>query len=170
MRILIKAGDILDEWADVLVCSANPHLNLSGGVNGAILLRGGAAVQQELRAFLAARGRPWVEPGTVVRTGPGPLAVGHVLHAVAVDAFYGTSADLVRRTIERALADAAGLGARTVALTALATGYGRMRMADFARALAAAVRDREWGIEELRVVVRHEGEAETLRAGIGPTG
>src|SRR4051794_34067566 len=140
MRILVKAGDILDERADVLVCSANPHLNLSGGVNGAILLRGGQAVQQELHAFLAARGRRWVEPGMVVRTGPGPLAVGHVLHAVAVDAFYGTSVDLVRRTMERAMADAAALSARTVALTALATGYGRLRMADFAQALSAAAR------------------------------
>ena len=32
-------GDILDVPADVLVCSANVYLNLSGGVGGAFALR-----------------------------------------------------------------------------------------------------------------------------------
>jgi hypothetical protein len=30
----IRRGDILDEMAEVLVCSANPFLTLSGGVAG----------------------------------------------------------------------------------------------------------------------------------------
>ena len=32
MRWTIKHGNILNEPADVLICSANPFLNLSGGV------------------------------------------------------------------------------------------------------------------------------------------
>lgn len=36
MKIIIKAGDVLSEPADLLISSANPWLNLSGGVNGAI--------------------------------------------------------------------------------------------------------------------------------------
>ena len=44
MRLHIKSGDILEEAADVLVCPANVYLNMSGGVNGAILLKGGRGV------------------------------------------------------------------------------------------------------------------------------
>jgi O-acetyl-ADP-ribose deacetylase (regulator of RNase III) len=36
MKIIIKVGDVLSEPADVLISTANPWLNLSGGVNGAI--------------------------------------------------------------------------------------------------------------------------------------
>jgi len=36
MEIEIKTGDVLDEHADVLIATANPQLNMSGGVSGAI--------------------------------------------------------------------------------------------------------------------------------------
>ena len=52
MKCSVKVGDVLDEHADVLICPANPWLNLSGGVNGAILMRGGQAVQDELQSHL----------------------------------------------------------------------------------------------------------------------
>ena len=41
MRVLCKAGDIVDEVVDVLISSGNIYLNLSGGVGGEILHRGG---------------------------------------------------------------------------------------------------------------------------------
>lgn len=58
MRWTLKSGDILDEPADVLVCSANVFQNLSGGVGGAILLRYGDAVQRlcEIRHDRLAKG------------------------------------------------------------------------------------------------------------------
>lgn len=66
MRWIVKHDDILDEPADVLVCSANPWLNLSGGVGGEILLRYGPQMQEELHRLLAGRGRRkspcWVPP------------------------------------------------------------------------------------------------------------
>jgi O-acetyl-ADP-ribose deacetylase (regulator of RNase III) len=109
MNVIIKVGDILDEAVDVLISSANVHLNLSGGVNGAILQRGGITIQTELHDYLKQLGKSWVPPGTVVRTGPGPLAVKHVLHAVAVDAFYGTSVELVTETLRAALVESPSL-------------------------------------------------------------
>ena len=170
MTVTVKTGDILDEHVDVLVCSANAQLNLSGGVGGAILLRGGSAVQQELHALLAREGRRNAAPGSVFRTGPGPLNVRHILHAVAVDAFYVTSRELVANTVATALSEAARLGAGTVALTALATGYGRMTLAEFAAALATALAAADYEpLREVRVVVRHEHEAEALRAGLAVT-
>ena len=66
MRWSVKQGDILDEPADVLVCSANPWLNLSGGVGGEVLLRHGPQMQQELHRLLAARGLRSVPQGEVV--------------------------------------------------------------------------------------------------------
>ena len=163
MKCSVKVGDVLDERADVLICPANPWLNLSGGVNGAILIRGGQAVQNELQAHLRSAGRTAVEAGTVVRTGPGPVCVKHILHAVAIDPFYGSSVELVKQVIESALGAAESLGAITVAMPMLATGYGPLTVEHFGRALADAVR-RDWSsIEHLTIVVRRDEDADVLQ-------
>jgi O-acetyl-ADP-ribose deacetylase (regulator of RNase III) len=166
--LTVKTGDILDEPADVLVCSANGQLRMTGGVNLAIFTRpGGEAVERELQEHLSRSGRAWVPPGTVVATGPGPLAVRYILHAVAIDPVYKTSVDLVRDTISAALRKAAELGARTVALTALATGYGRMSPEDFGEALRQAAASPFPPVAEVRVVVRKDSEAEAIRRRLG---
>lgn len=163
MRCCVKVGDVLDEHADVLICPANPWLNLSGGVNGAILLRGGQVVQDELRAHLLGAGRVALEAGSVVRTGPGPLDVKHILHAVAIDPFYGSSVELVRQVIESALEAARELGAASITMPMLATGYGPLKTEQFGTALASAI-GRDWSpIEHLTIVVRSEDDAVELR-------
>ena len=167
MDIHVKLGDVLDEQADVLISTANPWLNMSGGVNGAILLRGGQDVQQELRDFLRQENRPHVEPGTVVRTGPGPLSVRHILHAVAIDGFYDSSPELVERTVARALDQARQLGASTVAMPAMATGYGHLTMEQFAEGLAQALR-RDWSpLVRLTVVLRRDDAVRIVSRAIG---
>lgn len=160
-------GDVLDQQVDVLICTANPQLNLSGGVNGAILVRGGIDVQNELRQYLRQSGQPHVSPGTVVRTGPGPLKVQHILHAVAVDAFYGSSVAQVASTLSAALDAASQLSAVTVATPMLATGYGPLTAAEFGQALAEVVAAERPPIEVLRVVVRKPEQADILRAAVG---
>ena len=135
MRWTVKQGDILAEPADVLVCSANVLLNLSGGVGGEILRRYGDAMQKELHCYLADRNLPHAQPGDVIPTACCGTPFKAVLHAVAVDAFYGSSAELVRSTVTTALRMAASLGARKIALVALATGYGRLSILDFAEAI-----------------------------------
>ncbi len=163
MRVLVKHGDILDEVVDVLICSANVQLNMSGGVNGAILQRGGSDVQAELRSYLAQRDKTAVVAGSVVRTGPGPLQVSHILHAVAIDAFYDSSTELVSDTIRNALAEAGELGAHSVALPALATGYGPLSVAEFGCALRQALDQGPYRpIEELRVVLAKEASLQEL--------
>src|SRR5262245_20458788 len=111
MRWSIKPGDILDEPADVLVCSANVWLNLSGGVGGEVLLRYGPQMQQDLHRHLADRGLRCVPQGEVVLCGPCGTPYKAVLHAVAVDCFYGSSPDVVGAVVPRALSLAASLGA-----------------------------------------------------------
>jgi O-acetyl-ADP-ribose deacetylase (regulator of RNase III) len=163
MNINVKVGDVLDHSADVLISTANPWLNLSGGVNGAILARAGEGIQHELRDYLASISRPAVTAGTVVRTSAGCLPFDHILHAVAIDPFYDSSVELVRQTLENALDMAAGLHARTIAMPTLATGYGPLSIADFAEALAHVAIVSRPGVEVLTVVVRSNEKAETLR-------
>jgi len=166
MEVQVKLGDVLDEEADVLISTANPWLNMSGGVNGAILLRGGEGVQDELRGYLREHGKPHVEPGSVVRTGPGPLPVKHVLHGVAIDAFYGSSVELVERTLGQALGQARQLGASTVVTPALATGYGPLTMEQFAEALSRTLA-RDWPpLARLTVVLRREEAVQVVASAV----
>ena len=171
VRAIIKQGDIFEEAVDVLISTANPQLSMSGGINGEILCRGGLDVQAELREYQKQVGREFVEPATVVVTGPGPLKnVGHIVHAVAIDVWYHSSPDMVAQTITNALNAAAGLGARRVALPGLAMGYGHLPAAEFGRGLAMALRRDYAGIEELRVVLRKAEAVEAVRRELAQAG
>ena len=170
MKVIVKQGDVLDEAVDVLICTANPTLGMSGGVNGALLARGGAGVQTELKQYLVQRERMSVEQGTVVLTGPGPLAVKHILHAVGVNAFYESSVDVIATLLKKALSEAAGLGARSVATPAIATGYGPLTIADFGQALVSALSNTYPGVEELRVVLRDPADAALIRRAVEKAG
>jgi O-acetyl-ADP-ribose deacetylase (regulator of RNase III) len=167
MNVSVLVGDVLNEPADVLISTANPWLQMTGGVNLAIILRPrGELVCDELQRYLPATKPRMVPPGTVVRTGPGSLPVQHILHAVAIDPSYDSSVELVANTLASALTQARTLGAKVVSVPALATGFGPLTMADFAAALKE-VMARAWEpLEQLKVVLRNEEDAETVRAGI----
>src|SRR6516225_3905148 len=164
MKVEVFAGNILDVPADVLISTANPWLQMTGGVNLGIIVRPqGELVYEELQQHLRESGRKVVDPGTVVCTGPGSLPVKKILHAVSIDPSYDSSVDLVARTIVNALSQARQLNARTVTLAALATGFGPLLMEDFARALQQALAHDWTPLETLKVVVKHQDEAETIR-------
>jgi O-acetyl-ADP-ribose deacetylase (regulator of RNase III) len=164
MQIEILVGDVLDVAADVLISTANPWLQMTGGVNLAIILRPqGEFVHEELQRYLRDSGKRHVDPGTVVCTGPGSLPVKHILHAVSIDPSYDSSVELVATTIVTALGMARELDARIVTIPALATGFGPLSMEEFATALARAV-EHDWTpLETLKVVLKHEEDAATVR-------
>src|SRR5262249_12786348 len=136
MNVSVLVGDVIKVPADVLISTANPWLQMTGGVNLAIILQEkGEFVHAELQQYLPASGHRIVPPGTVVRTGPGSLPVKHILHAVAIDPSYDSSVELVANTIITALVQARELGAKVVSLPALGTGFGPLTMDDFAAAL-----------------------------------
>lgn len=170
MKIDVLVGDVLAVAADVLISTANPWLQMTGGVNLAIILRPkGELVHEELQRYLPAdrgtKGRS-VAPGTVVRTGPGSLPFLHLLHAVAIDPSYDSSIDLVASTVVTALTQARDLGARSVSMPALATGFGPLSMEDFATALRQATQ-RDWSpLETLTVVLRNQEDREVVRAAL----
>jgi O-acetyl-ADP-ribose deacetylase (regulator of RNase III) len=170
MTIDIVVGDVLEVPADILISTANPWLNMSGGVNGAILAKGGDSIQAELHAHVTSTGSKSVQPGTVVRTSPGPLPFRHILHAVAIDPFYDSDVPLVRRTLQSAFRIAQGLGAQSLSMPMLATGYGHLTTEQFAEAFAFAVQE-DWSpLRQVHVVFRSEEDAAIVRSALASTG
>lgn len=166
MRWVLTHGDILDVPADVLVCSANVYLNLSGGVGGEILRRFGDAMQKELHGYLANLNLRFMKQGVVVPAASGGTRFTAVLHAVAVDGFYQSSPAIIQQTVGTALTMAASLGAGRVALTALATGYGRLSMRQFAEGVRPLTEVEFPPLAEVVVCVRHASERDELMAGL----
>lgn len=163
MNWAIQVGDILDVSAAVLVCSANVHLNLSGGVGGALALRYGPAMQEALHKYLGEHGLPFVQPGTVIEMPPCGTPYRAVLHAVAVDAMYDTSPELVATVVSESLRRAAVLGARSVALPAVGTGYGRLPLAEFSKGVMNVMKASIPPLERVVLGLRSEYDAEELR-------
>ncbi|MFI5380613.1 MAG: macro domain-containing protein [Tepidisphaerales bacterium] len=167
MKWSVIAGDILDIRADVLICSANPFLNLSGGVGGALALRYGYEMQAFLHESLAKSGKRWVAPGDVVTTPPCGTPYVAVIHAVGVDAFYQSTVAIIRQAVSLAMTEAARAGALRAALAAIATGFGHLSIRDFGEAVQPLL-TQEWPpMEEVVVGVRHEEEAGELRTMLG---
>ena len=162
MRWRVRHGDILDVAADVLVCSANPFLTLSGGVGGALLLRYGASLQAELNDYLARQGRRYLDRGSIIVTRPANTPYVAVIHAVAVNGFYESSPLVITEVVRAALRAAADCGARVVALTALATGYGRLSIGQFAQGLLDVVTEDFPPISDVVIGVRGADEAPEL--------
>ncbi len=162
MNVVVTVGDVLDAAADVLISTANPWLNMSGGVNGAIRERA-PDIQSELRSHLESIGESAVPAGTVVRTSAGPLPFAHIIHAVAIDPFYDSSHQIVADTLTAAFNLVVSLNAKSVSLPTLATGYGPMSIDAFARAFADSVLGR-FPIDTVTIVVRSDETAATINS------
>lgn len=133
--ISIRQGEILDYPAEHLICSGNHSLNMSGGVNGALLQRYGEQLQLELHDYLAGTGARHVPPGFCYRWATPIGNYKGVTYSVAIDALYESSQDLVIKTILTSLDLLQPRGLETVAFPALATGYGKLSKWDFGLAL-----------------------------------
>lgn len=162
MDVQIRVGDVLKLAADVLICPANPWLNLCGGVSGALLAVAGPCFQDELHEQLRLRGASSLPPGTIVVSPPGPLPVRHIVHAVAIDDAHSSTVNLVEGALRGALAAAAELGASTISLPALAAGIGPLSLEQFATALHRAMRDADSRIACIMVVVLNPENAALL--------
>lgn len=165
MRWSVRVGDLLDVSAEVLVCSANVWLNLSGGVGGEFGRRYGTGMQEELHGYLKSRGLNFVGRGEVVEMPACGSPYRAVLHAVGVDAAYETSAGVVAEVLGESLSRAAALGARSVAMAAVGTGYGRLSMREFARGLETVMGREYPPVERVMIGVRSGYDAEELREG-----
>ena len=164
VRWSVEVGDILDVRADVLVCSANPFLNLSGGVGGAFLLRYGSDMQTALHTIFAEQSRKHFPRGTVIATPPCGSSYRCVLHAIAVDASYESNVEVIGEVVCKCLTMAASAGAETIALPLLATGYGKLEPTDFAAGVKPIVNKEFPPLERAIICARRETDAAIVRA------
>jgi O-acetyl-ADP-ribose deacetylase (regulator of RNase III) len=160
----IQTCDILDIPADVLVCSANVYLNLSGGVGGSFLMRYGPEMQQWLHRYLADRNIRHVEQRELIAAPPCGSPYRLVLHAVAVDGFYDSSVSIVESLVTRSLRLAAESGANSVAIPAIATGYGKLTLSDFGAALAPLFDQDFPPLRQVVIGVRSDSDADDLKS------
>ncbi|MFG0240373.1 MAG: macro domain-containing protein [Gimesia chilikensis] len=158
-------GDILDQPAEGLVCSGNVYLNMSGGVNGALLVRGGEALQRQLHQYLRNEGLKFVPPGFVMEIGPEPFVFRSIVYSVAIDGWYDSNIALAAETLTGALSIIESRGCTSVNIPALATGYGKLSKQDFGVALRRVLSAREWGFELVNVVERNAYGLEEIQEG-----
>lgn len=165
IRVIFKTGDIVDEQTEGLVCSGNVQLNMSGGVNGELLHRGGDNMQKQLHGYLRSCGKHYVEPGFVMEIGPAPTHFRCIVYTVAIDAWYSSSVPLATKALTNAFVILQQAECRTVAVPALATGYGNLTKEAFGQALKQCLQERTWSFQEIRVVLKNESDLQAVRQG-----
>src|SRR5689334_22930847 len=109
-------GDITTLDVDAIVNAANEHLQLGGGVAGAIRQKGGPSIQEECNRI---GGTP---VGTAVMTGAGNLKARQVIHAVGPQMGEGDEDKKLASAVRAALALADRRGFKSIALPAISTG------------------------------------------------
>jgi O-acetyl-ADP-ribose deacetylase (regulator of RNase III) len=132
LQLTVTLGDITEQTADAVVNAANNHLWMGSGVAGAIKAKGGEEIERE-----AMKLGP-IEPGQAVTTSAGRLKASYCIHAAAMGQDLATSADLISKATQSALAEAARLGLDSIAFPALGTGVGGFPAEACARLMLAA--------------------------------
>jgi len=149
-RIVIIAGDLVEQDVDAIVNAANNDLLLGGGVAGAIRRRGGPAIQRECDAHGP------VKVGEAAITGGGELPARHVIHAASMQLGASTTAESLRSSMDHAFRLAREHEVRTIAVPAVGTGIAGFPIDECARIMRDCV-DRSlasgWQPEEIRFVL-----------------
>ena len=159
----IKHGDILDHQADGLLCSANPSLNLSGGVGGAFALRYGPAMQTFLHDYLRNRSLRYIRPGDAVIAPSCGSPFTAIAHAVAIDAFYDTNIETIIRTYDSAIRGLGELRCCTIAAACLGCGYARVTDDTFASVAELLCKMHYSGVTEITLVTTNAGLVDRLK-------
>jgi O-acetyl-ADP-ribose deacetylase (regulator of RNase III) len=113
-------GDITAETTDAIVNAANAYLQHGAGVAGAILRRGGPAIQWESDAWVQAHGP--VSHAAPAWTSGGNLACRIVIHAVGPVWGDGDEDAKLAASITGSLRMADQLGLASIAFPAISTG------------------------------------------------
>jgi O-acetyl-ADP-ribose deacetylase len=160
-RIVIIAGDLVEQGVDAIVNAANNDLVLGGGVAGAIRSRGGPSIQEECDAHGP------VEIGEAALTGGGELPAHHIIHAASMALGGRTTAESLRSSMDHAFRLAREHGVRTIAVPAVGTGIAGFPMEEcatvMARSLSSALAA-GWEPAEVRFVLFGEGARRAFEA------
>jgi len=167
--IVVVPGDLTTQSVDAVVNPANEHLHQGGGLAAALVTAGGAVIQEESDAWVAAHGP--LSPGVAAVTGAGSLPARHVVHVAGPRYRKGQDNEgLLGTAVTAALEAAASSGCRTVAMPAISTGIFGYPFPAAAAVIAARVV--EWtaghpaALTEVRLVGIDNAAADVLRTAV----
>ncbi len=115
-KITLLRGDLTELAVDAVVNAANAHLQLGGGVAGAIRTKGGPSIQEECNKIGPIR------TGEAAITGGGNLKASYVIHAVGPVYGHGNDDEDLRNATLNSLRLATEKGIKTIAFPAISTG------------------------------------------------
>lgn len=153
-RIVIIAGDLVDQDVDAIVNAANNDLLLGGGVAGAIRSRGGPTIQRECDAHGP------VKVGEAALTGGGELPARHVIHAASMALGGATSAEMLESAMDHAFRLARQIGVKKIGIPAVGTGIAGFPIDQCAEVMARSLRRAladGWAPDEVRFVLFGDG-------------
>jgi O-acetyl-ADP-ribose deacetylase len=143
----LRKGDITDLEIDAFVYEARPDLSLGSGYGGAIAVRGGPTIQEELKKI----GR--LDVGQAVVTSAGNMKARHIIHAVGPRFQEEDEEGKLREATLSVLRLCDEKGIRRVALPAIGTGFYGMPVDRCAAVMVPAVGAYLRGKTELSEVV-----------------
>ena len=146
-RITIVVDDITTLEVDAFVFYASPDLQLGAGFGSAISMRGGPAIQEELKKFGA------VETGAAVTTSGGELKAKFIVHAVGPHFQEADEDGKLRQAALAALRCAEEKGIRRLAFPPMCYGFYGFPLDKCARILFEALREHLGGKSALQEVV-----------------
>lgn len=112
---LVK-GDITERDVDAIVNAANSHLKHGGGVAGAIVRKGGPAIQEESDRI------GFTPAGTAVITGAGKLPARFVIHAVGPRMGEGDEDNKLKNAVLGSLMLASEKNLTSISMPAISSG------------------------------------------------
>jgi O-acetyl-ADP-ribose deacetylase len=154
-------GDLTALEVDAVVFYARPDLALGSGFGTAISVRGGAAVQKELK------GLGPVAVGQAVVTGAGNLKAKYLVHAVGPRFQEVDTEAKLRATVLSALEAAEAKDVKRIALPPMGAGFYGVSLELCARVMIEAIQsylEGETNIEEVLLCVMDQREQKPFEA------
>src|SRR5437879_1630756 len=166
-RIVFVKGDITRESVDAIVNAANSSMRPGGGVDGAITRAAGPEALERRLEIARGLGRPPLPTGRAVVTPGGSLKARWIIHT-AGPVYSGSSedAELLASCHVESLEVAGRIGAKTVAVPAIACGIYGYPVAEAAPVAVGAVRSAATEVEEVRFVLFDEVTLQAFSAAL----
>lgn len=153
-HVEVVRGDITAETVDAVVNAANSSLLGGGGVDGAIHAAAGPALLAECRELRRTTLPAGLPVGAAVATSAGDLVCRWVIHTVGPNRHAGEiDPALLASCFDSSLAEAARVGARSIAFPAVSAGIYGWAPDDVARVAVAAVGRSEHRMDLVRFVL-----------------
>jgi O-acetyl-ADP-ribose deacetylase (regulator of RNase III) len=137
--ICVVQNDLTAEQVDAIVNAANERLAHGGGVAGAILRRGGPAIQRESAERVREHGP--VPTGSAAITGAGELSARYVIHAVGPVWGTGDEEAKLESAVRSALDLAAERQVRSLSIPGISSGIFGFPKPLCAKVMIRTVRD-----------------------------